>query len=93
MAKRKKRTARTLAEEITLDMVETLKQRWDKFKKGDITARLDETEVKFMLDTIKLEQEAEQGDAVVRYLAEMSDKDLDAYHERLKDKLEGNNNN
>ena len=89
----RKRTAKQIAQEVTLDMVEALKVRWDAFKAGDVTARLDETEVKFMLDTIKLEQEGEQGDAVVGYLTDLSDKDLDDYHDRLKEKLDPENLN
>lgn len=92
MAKRK-RTAKAVAEEITYGMVEALKTRWEKFCKGDPTASLTDVETRFLLDTIKTAQEGEQGEAVVGYLQDMSDKDLDAYHERLKAKLEGENTN
>jgi hypothetical protein len=88
---RRKRTAKHVAEEITFDMVQEMKARCEKFKRGDATAALTEVETKFLLETIKLQQEADVGEAAVGYLQEMTDKQLDEYHERLRKSLENEN--
>ena len=85
----KKKSAKELAKEINYDLVELIHKKVEKFKKGDFTAAPTTDEAKFLQDVIKLEQEAEQGEAVVAYLNDMSDDELDKYHEMMKKSLEG----
>ena len=88
----KRKTAKDIAKETTMKMVKHISEKADDFIQGDETASLTADEAKFLQDVIKLEQEAEQGDAVVSYLSAMDDKQLDAYHERLRKSLEEDEN-
>ena len=84
----KQKTAKDIAKGITLALVKKIEEKAVRFCSGDVTAGITEDEAKFLQDVIKLEQEQEQGDAVVAYLQGMSDDELDEYHDRLRKSLE-----
>ena len=84
----RKKTAKDLAKETTLKLVKKISETVDNFVAGDETSSITTDEARFLQEVIKLEQEAEQGEAVVAYLSEMQDDELDAYHERLRQSLE-----
>jgi hypothetical protein len=85
---RKKKSAKELAQDITYRLVERIQERVDEYLGGETWSSITPEESKFLQDVIKLEQEQEQGDAVVSYLNSMETDELEAYHERLKKHLE-----
>lgn len=84
-------TAKDIAKRTTMKLVKKISESVDQFCAGDDTAAITSDEAKFLQDVIKLEQEAEQGEAVVAYLQDMETDELEAYHERLKKSLEEEN--
>ena len=84
----RRRSAKAIAQDTTLKLVEYISKKNEEFLKGDFTAALTSDEVRFLQEVIKLEQEAEQGEAVVSYLQDMNTDELEAYHERLRKSLE-----
>ena len=85
---KKKVTAKDLAKEAELLMVDAIKQKIEQRIAGDETATPSTDEMSFLQTVIKSAQEGEQADAVVSYLSEMDQDDLDKYHDQLFQSLE-----
>lgn len=84
----KKVTAKDLAKEATLKLVQKISESVDDFVTGNSMSSITASEAKFLQDVIKLEQEEAQGEAVVAYLQHMDMDELEKYHEKLKQSLE-----
>ena len=84
----RKKTAQDIARETQLAMVVAIQKKVMERIAGDPTAVPRVSEMKFLQDVIKLEQEREQGEALVSYLAEMTTEELEDYHDRLNRSLQ-----